>query len=63
MQKPFRANETENTEAGHKRVPSLKSYRKPELTKLGAMQKYTLGGSRGTGDSSNTIAEKNPAGW
>lgn len=43
---------------------ALKSYRKPELTRMGAMQKYTLGGTFGTGDSgANSATEKTPAGW
>ncbi len=35
----------------------LKSYSAPELTKMGAMQKYTLGGSVGTGDSGSSTSE------
>lgn len=42
----------------------LKNYTTPHLRKLGAMQKYTLGGSVGTGDSGGpSTTEKSPDGW
>ena len=45
-------NKSESKELG------LKAYSQPEITKLGAMQRVTLGGSPGTEDSGGT--EVNP---
>jgi len=41
-------------------VPALKTYRKPELKEFGMMQKITLGGSVGTGDSGGAQNTKPP---
>ncbi len=42
----------------------LKKYTSPILMKMGAMQKYTLGGSIGTGDSGSNSANEAPrSGW
>lgn len=38
----------------HKKENQLKAYGKPEIKKLGAIQKITLGGSIGIGDSGAT---------
>ena len=35
--------------------PKMKIYTQPKITKLGAMQRVTLGGSIGPGDSGNNV--------
>jgi hypothetical protein len=42
-------------------IPVPKAYSKPQLKEYGMMQKITLGGSPGTGDSGNSNTEKSPA--
>lgn len=38
----------------------LKEYSKPEITQFGAMQRYTLGGSVGVGDSGMPMGPEQP---
>lgn len=54
-------NETiENIKVKVKEELKLKEYNKPEITQFGAMQRYTLGGSPGTGDSGHPLSENMP---
>lgn len=47
-------------ERKEEKVRELKTYSRPELMKLGAMQKYTLGGSVGFGDSGGDVNNEEP---
>lgn len=50
----------ENIKDGVNEASKRKEYNKPEIIKLGALQRYTLGGTPGIGDSGNQFTENIP---